>query len=965
MALAHAPSRLLEVHLFGEPRFYADGALRAVSVPPKAILLLCVLALKADQPLDRIKLAYTLWPDDAEDEAKGKLRRHLHLLGRAIALGDAPSQLIASNTTITWKTDGPCSVDVAEFERLSRAEDNLEVAVALYTGELLPNFYEEWLEAPRRRLRDLQLQNLLKLAERYADRDDFPKTLEFARAALRIDPWREDALRFALQARALLGDRSGAMQEYAQFVTRLREEFDTEPLPETKHAFESIKVAEPASTNLPLETTTFIGRQAQLQLLKAMLESSRMVTLTGPGGVGKSRAALHCARELLPSFADGAWLIQAHAECNEDQLVHAIAAALSFHDLAQSEPKRSLIQHLRRRQTLLLFDNVESFVDACAQLCSSILESCERVLVLATSREPLQVPGETMLRLSPFEETNDAVTLFNDRARAADSSFQPGAQHEAAVEEICRRVDSLPLAVELAAARVAMLTPAEILERLHDRFSLLKRARAPEIRHHQTLHATIAWSHELLSPEERLLFRRLAIFPSPCTLTAVEQVCTDETFGAFSALDVLSRLVDKSLVTTVLAPSGRRYRFLDSIREFALEKFYDATDADSVRNSYVAYYSQMADRAARELAGADQKEILRTLYEELDNIRAAMQISQYDSRHAVRSLDIACSLEQFWLIRGYFLEARVWLQQTLSSALPNISTSKHAAALSAIAKFDCFCDDLAAAESHEREAWKLRQAENDTAGIAESLHTLGGIAFEKGELDRARAFWQDSLDRFRSIGFEEQVAKALDNLGLALTELHRFNEARQCLDESFSLYKSRKDEYGMAWVLSHRAWLAENLKEYDKAITLHSDSLLLRRQLDDRHGTALAFHSLARCHDAKGEIDAAVEAEKQSIRIWYELRYKTWIGEAFENLAHMKAKCGEFAPAAKLLGAAESLRAVTLKPLQASSRERHEETLLAIRNNLGEEQTRKLQEPASQATLEEAIAVALGVSKTG
>jgi tetratricopeptide (TPR) repeat protein len=425
-------------------------------------------------------------------------------------------------------------------------------------------------------------------------------------------------------------------------------------------------------------------------------------------------------------------------------------------------------------------------------------------------------------------------------------------------------------------------------------------------------------------------------------------------------MDVLSRLVDKSLVTVVLAHDGRRYGFLDSIREFALSELYDSSDAEPLRDRYVAYYDALADRAPSDLAGAKQQEFLQRLQEELDNLRAAMQFGQIDARHAVKSLEIACNLEQFWLIRGYFAEGRRWLQQTLSAASPHIPPSKRAAALSAIAKFACFSDDLASAESHEREALQLRQVDNDHEGIAESLHTLGGIAFEKGDLQLARRFWQDSLDGFRTIGNDGQVAKSLDNLGLVLTELQYFDEARERLDESFALYAARRDAYGMAWVLSHRAWLAENLQHYDKAIDLHTESLALRKQLEDRHGTALALHSLARCHIASGDVAAATDAEAQSIRIWNELGYKTWLGEAFENLAHVKAKAGELECAAILLGAAENLRTLTMKPLQQSSRKPHQEALATIRERLGDDRTRSLRDAGSRATFEDAVAIALG-----
>lgn len=956
MALAHAPSRL-DVHLFGEPRFYADGALRTVSVPPKAVLLLCVLALKADQPLDRTKLAYTLWPDDAEDEAKGKLRRHLHLLGRAIAIDDAPPQILATNTTITWKSSGACSIDVVEFEQLSRSDDRYESAVPLYAGELLPNFYEEWLEAPRRRLREVQLQNLLKLAEQYAARGEFPKTLEYARAALRIDPWREDAVRFALAARTHLGDRSGAMQEYAQFVTRLREEFDAEPLPETKQIFDAIKVAEPASNNLPLETTRFIGRQTQLQALNDMLKTSRLVTMTGPGGVGKSRTALHCARELFSSFDDGVWLVEAGAECNADQLVHTIASTLGFQDLAQNEPQRSLLQFLRTRHALLLFDNVEGFVDACAELCTAILESCERVSVFVTSREPLQIAGEAILRLSPFEEPGDAVELFNDRARAADASFSAAA-HRSTVDEICRRVDLLPLAIELAAARVATLTPAEILERLHDRFSLLKRARVPEVRHHQTLHATIGWSHELLSVEEQTLFRRLAIFAGAFTMRASEQVCADERLSSSAVLDTLSRLVDKSLVTAILASDGRRYRFLDSIREYALAQLDNSGDAAALRDRYLAYYSELAQRSAGDLTGARQSVTLQILQEELDNIRTALQFGDLDAKYAAAAFEIACEMHQFWLVRGHFHEGRQWVERALGAADGTLSLKQRARGLSVAALLASFDGDREAAANLEQTALQLRTQAGDEAGIARSIHSLGYYAFEISDFEKAKQLFADALSRAREIGDDEVAAKALDNLGLCATALGDFDAARASLGESLALYRRYEDAYGTAWVLSHLAWLAERTGDYQRSLEIHQDALALREQLGDRHGVAGTALAMTRCYEAIGNRESARETRTRSITAYRELHNTIWLAEVYENYGYAEARSGAPKRAATLLGIAQRMRSDCRKQLPAYEQGEREDILCNLEKTLGTTQLATLMQTGAEMSLDEAVSFA-------
>jgi predicted ATPase/DNA-binding SARP family transcriptional activator len=952
MALARPRSRLFDIHLLGEPQFYADGQLQRIPIPPKALLLLCVLCLKAGQPVDRTKLAYTLWPDDAEDEAKGKLRRHLHLLGRAISSADEQSQITATNTTLSWNTTGTCAVDVVEFERLSRSGDDLQRAVALYHGDLLPNFYEEWLEAPRRRLREQQLNNLLALADRAMRAEDPARALEHARAALRIDPWREDAIRHVVLARTHLGDRSGAMQEYAQFVTRLREEFGAEPLAETKNAFEAAKTAERLATNLPLETTSFIGRGPQLNALSVLLSGSRMVTVTGPGGVGKSRTVIRCARDLLSSYSDGVWLIEAGTHSTEEQLLHAIAQTLRIDDSQQGLTLRTLTQRLRDKQTLLVFDNVESFVEPCAKICESI----------ATSREPLAVTGERIIRLAPFEDDADAIALFYDRAHAADPAFEDTPQNRSTVAEICRRLDRLPLATELAAARISTLSPEEILDRLHDRFTVLKRPRAPTVRHHQTLRATIGWSYDLLAPEEKVLFRRMAMFPAAFTLMAAEAICTGDVLTQGNVLDALSRLVDKSLLTVSQNTPTRRYRFLDSIREFALCELYSSADVDDLRERYLAYYASLAERSAKELGGARQQSTLQLLEDEIDNVRAALQLGQIDSRYARSSLDIACELQQFWLVRGYFAEGRSWFEHTLRAAEHTISPEVRARALSSLAMFACFSDDLNAAERFEQESLALRTAAGDAVGISESLHVLGGIAFDKGDLQAAQRLWQECLVRSQAAGNAKQIAKTLDNLGFVQSELGDYVNADACLQQSLRAYQDLEDTYGLAWVIGHQARLAERMGKYREAADLHVESQKLREQVGDQHGIANSLHYLSACYYALGRLDEAHQAAARSIRIWHELHYKIWLADAFENMARIESARGRYPHSAALLGAAAHLRELTSKPLPDYQREGHDATLSAVIESLGQPQADEKQRIGSSLSLEEMVRLALGTN---
>ncbi len=757
----------------------------------------------------------------------------------------------------------------------------------------------------------------------------------------------------------MLGDRAGALQEYALFAARMREEFETEPSPDTKAVFEAAKISPVASTNVPLETSSFIGRTKELDVLSELLGRSRMVTITGPGGVGKSRTARHYARKIVESFPDGVWLVEVGPHATHRALVHALAAAVGFHDLVPAGNLGALAQRLRERRVLLVLDNIETLLDPCAQVCEAILESCAEPRILATSREPLGIEGEAILRLSPFDDDAEAMELFCDRARAADASFQLTDETRGTIAEICRRLDRLPLATELAAVRVATLPPDEILERLHDRFALLKRTRAPSVQHHQTLRATIAWSHDLLSIEEKTLFRRLAIFPSSWMLSAAEAICGDSSIERAAVLDILCRLVDKSLIYTVSSEHGRRFRFLDSIREYALAELYASADTDSLRERYLAYYTAVGNRSAKELSGAHQRDLLHLLQEERDNLLTAMQLGEVDPRHATASLQIACDLQPFWLIRGHFSEGRRWVERALDAVGADVAPELRANALSAAAMLASFTDDRAAAQRLERQALELRTACSDESGIAQSLNSLGCYAFDVGEFERAMEFFSQALESSTAIGDQGLTAKAMDNVGVCATALGDFERAAVTLHQSLEMYRRLEDAYGTAWVLEHLAWLAERKHEYSECLKLHEQSLEIRERLDARHGIACSFLGLARCYEALGERERALHARRRCITIWRELRYTVWLTEAFENYGCAEATLGDAERAVTLLGAAEQLRALCAKALPAYEQGEHDEALQKLEAVLGEQRLRAALGAGGSMPLESMTAFAL------
>jgi predicted ATPase len=434
------------------------------------------------------------------------------------------------------------------------------------------------------------------------------------------------------------------------------------------------------SGNLPAEASSFIGRRRELAELRRKLTAARLVSLRGPGGVGKSRLALRIATDLARGFPDGAWMVEL-SEIQDPALVgNAVMAALDLRDQAATEPLPLVLSYLRDKELLLVVDSCEHLLGAAARLVTEVIRAAPGVRVIATSREPLSVSGEQVIPVPPLElpaagaaappplaqlRQNEAIMLFLERAAAASGSFELTASNQAAVVDLCARLDGLPLAIELAAVRTRVLTAEQILSRLTDRFGLLTGGSRAALPRHQTLRTTIDWSHDLLDAGERALLRRLCVFAGRFTLEDVEAVCTSDDVPAAKALDLLSSLVDKSLVTKEDAQGGARYRLHETMREYTSLKLREAGEQDEVQRRcadyYVAICRQFAERNRYRLL-----ERLQWMELEVDNIRSVLQrcLMRAD---VLRGIDLACSLGWYWATRATTEGVR-WLDELLALA---------------------------------------------------------------------------------------------------------------------------------------------------------------------------------------------------------------------------------------------------------------------------------------------------------
>ena len=504
--------------------------------------------------------------------------------------------------------------------------------------------------------------------------------------------------------------------------------------------------------NLPAELTSLVGRRKELLELHQVLASSRLVSLTGAGGVGKTRLAIRLAASLVDVFRNGVWLVDLAALTSPDLVPQTVATALGVREGPQRSVRAALLDTLRDRELLLVMDNCEHLIAPCAEIVEALLRAATGLRIVATSREALGVSGETVYRVpslslpeplaSVFPEAlvdSEATQLFVERARAIDSAFTPTLESAGAIGRICRRLDGIPLAIELAAARVVVLSPEQIEARLQDRFHLLTGGTRTAVARQRTLGATVDWSYELLSDAERQVFRRLSVFPAAWTLQAAEHVCQGDGIDEQDVLDLLSRLVSQSLAVVDSERGGeRRYRFLETIREYARQRLLQTGATDRLRERHFEFFFDQFRGALRILRGPGQVALLRRLRIEQENVRTALDCALTSSGLGEKAVELAGALFWFWTKCGLFGEGRRWLERAL--ALPvHVPGSVRARALIGLAHMAYFEGQYVEARARAAEALALGREDGDAWAVSVALFVEGGAAFELGEHERAEA----------------------------------------------------------------------------------------------------------------------------------------------------------------------------------------------------------------------------------
>ena len=644
-----------------------------------------------------------------------------------------------------------------------------------------------------------------------------------------------------------------------------------------------------AANNLPQEQTRFVGRDADIAEVARVLSTTRFVTLTGTGGCGKTRLALEVGSDLLDEYPDGVWFVELAAVSDPTLVPQTVASVLGAQEERGRSVTETLADRLKARQLLLILDNCEHLIEACARVVEVLLQACPNIRILATSREVLRVTGESAWRVPSLPVPDltrlprqsdellsslnqcESVQLFLARATSVQPTFKMTAQNAAAIAEICARLDGIPLATELAAARVRVLSIDQINGRSADRFRLLTGGNRTALPRQQTLRATLDWSYELLSEKERILLGRLSVFSGGWRLEAAEFVCQGHPIDEHQVLDLLTDLVDKSLVILEQEETGEtRFRFLETVRQYAEERLREAGEEQpSSRARHAKHFLAMVEQAEMKIKTAEQPIWLTRMNTEHDNLRAALNWTlRNDPKSGLR---LAAAAWGFWYIRGHFEEGRRWLTSMLAQPGAEEDGSDRAKALIAGANSAISQGDYPCARVFLDESLAIGRQLQDSACIAATLAQMGRLADLEGDYASARALLQQSKTMYEELGNDRGVAGSLSRLGDISGRQGDYASARSLLREGLAIQRRLDDREAVASSLNRLGNVEQHQGDYSTARSLFEESLALWREMEDRHGIASLLHNLGDVAILQRDYGAARSSCEESLAITRDL----------------------------------------------------------------------------------------------
>ena len=964
------------IQLFGDIEVRGNQVKPSLLASRRTRWLLALLILRRRGPVEREWLAATLWPDSDTPQALYNLRRALSTLRAALGPDEA-GRLVSSTprTLILDLHDGEC--DLCAFDAAVHRGDReaLEAAVSLYRGPLLDGCDEVWALGERRERAAKYLSALETLAE-----SGTPEAVVRAfRHLVAADPSRASARRALMTALADLGDYAAAVQVYRDFRLFLHESLHSIPDAETAALYNSLKeagrqagqaarviqkettVPSPKTPcHLPTPLTNLIGREAAIERVAALLESSRLVTLTGAGGVGKTRLAVAAAHHLHEEFADGAWFADLAPLPDPEKLTAALISTFDLHEEPGCSSSEALIAFLRPRRLLLVFDNCEHLVSSCARLARTLLEDCPGLHILATSREHLGVTGEVQWRVPslslPDGRGDDprqcaAFRLFVERASQAIESFALSPQTQDVVLQICRRLDGIPLAIEMAAARTRAMTVTQIAARLDAAFHLLCRPGGDQVPRHQTLRATMDWSWDLLGNTEKTLLRRLCVFAGGWVLEAAEEVCAGGVVEQWAALDLLTSLVDKSLVVYEEEAGGRgRYRLLETVRQYARDRLAESGETEEMQERHRNHFLQQAEMHPED----------GTWFQgERDNLRAALTFSLEEEEDAEAALRLGTRIGWHCYRTGEMTEGRGWLDRVLDKDGESCSQERmealHAASFLAMQQAD-----HARAEALAKECLRLAKQLGDEGWQYAPLIVLGHVV---SDLKQAQEFIEQRVAFQRRPDNEAELADALADLGMCILRQGDPLAARPILEEAASLALGSGSSQSIEYVRSIMPHLARVEGDWETASTLMEAELALHRDRGNPLNEAFPLRDLGVIRLHQGDLEAADALISEAVPLFELSGNPGGLIRCLEGFAQVVAARGRWTRSACIFGAAERQREMRGLPLPPVDRVDYD-AVPSVHAAMGEEAFTRAWMEGRAMTLDQAVEYALEAGAT-
>jgi predicted ATPase/DNA-binding SARP family transcriptional activator/Tfp pilus assembly protein PilF len=852
----------------------------------------------------RESLSALLWPDYDQIKAFTNLRHTLWEIQKVLG----PGWLIASRESIGLRAGENLWVDVHRFEALltkSQAQSDaslriplLTECVKLYRHHFLTGFnlknshpFGEWSLRKADELRHKLTVALTLLIEDFCLLGDADSALQYARRLVILDPLNEFAHRLLMQVYAQVGQYHAALKQYHSFEQTLRKELNLDPQPETRALYKQIRKGDikhvqlgvknetiSPPNNLPHQLTSFVGREKEQEEIIGLLARNRLVMLTGSGGIGKTRLSLQVGAKVLHQFPDGVWFIELAPLTHPDLIAQTMLTTLHLGEQAGKTPLMVLEEQLIHKKLLLILDNCEHLIAASAKVAHAILKSTSEIKILATSREIMSIGGEVAWRVpslalpdpkSPPDQLTkyESVSLFMERALSVQPHLNMDETSMRAVAQICSHLDGIPLAIELAAARVNALGVTQIARRLDDRFRLLTKGTHIVLERHQTLRAAIDWSYNLLDADEKELLVLLSVFMGGWTLEAAEQIWVQKE-TEFAVLDVLSDLIDKSLVIMDSSTGEARYHLLETTRHYALEKLGESGEDKTWRDKHLAYFLELAEKGHSEITGPHQAEVIDLLDAELDNFRAALDWC-VSNQYIEPALQMLGALGWAWDMRGYYNEVRSWFEKIRVQGNCADYPEAYARLLNHLGRFAADFDRRPDAESilEESRAIWLRIGKRGEQGLADVLCFLGMNAHNKGNLVRAESFYKKSLAVAQKSNNQRMIAGTMMFLGIIEQQRGRIASAQDLYEQSLQLSQQAGDLLVRSLSGANMAGLFLEQGNHENARPLLNQELEINEKLQFRFGLRGTWINFAELYRREGDYVRAEQCIEKSTSI--------------------------------------------------------------------------------------------------